>query len=164
MDELVWFMKEQTIPSAMSLLPGKMNTPEAVAMLLAIGFQESNFQHRRQIGNGPARGFWQFEKMGGVHEILTHEVTGSIIEPIARMFLYTPTAASCHEAIQHHDVLAVCFARLLLYVDPSPLPPITNPMLGWKIYLRNWRPGKPHPSTWSENFATGWSYVVKERV
>ncbi|WP_440466979.1 hypothetical protein ACKI1H_27705 [Pseudomonas sp. YH-1] len=33
--------------------------PDMIAMLLAIGLQESRFTYRRQMGNGPAKFFWQ---------------------------------------------------------------------------------------------------------
>lgn len=130
-------------------------------MLLATGLQESRFQHRRQVGKGPARGFWQFERMGGVAEILTTDSTKSIITPIVRMFLYTNTPTACHEAIQHHDVLAACFARLLLWVDPRQMPTRGEPETGWSIYLRNWRPGRPHIGTWAENYEEAWKIVVE---
>lgn len=159
MTELVWHLREHTVPAALALLPGRMDSPEARAMLFAIGFQESNFAHRRQMGNGPARGFWQFERMGGVKEILTHEVTGPIIAPICETVLVEPTPVACHEAIQYHDVLAICFARLLLYVDPSPLPSRSQSDLGWTIYKRNWRPGRPYPVMWPNNFLRGWQAI-----
>lgn len=49
-----------------------MDSAAARCQMLAIGLQESRLQHRRQNG-GPARGFWQFEKGGGVKGILFHE-------------------------------------------------------------------------------------------
>lgn len=49
------------IEPALRLLPPAMDTVKARVMLLAIGLQESAFAARRQAGNGPARGFWQFE-------------------------------------------------------------------------------------------------------
>ena len=55
----------------MQLLPAKMDSPQARAMLKAIALQESRFEHRKQIG-GPARGFWQFEQGGGVRGVLNH--------------------------------------------------------------------------------------------
>jgi len=48
---------EKAILPALAILPAKMDTPQARVMLLAIGLQESEFAHRRQMGNGPARGF-----------------------------------------------------------------------------------------------------------
>lgn len=161
MTELIWHIHEHTIPSALSLLPGKMDSREARAMLLAIGLQESLFQHRKQVG-GPAKGFWQFEQGGGVKGILTHDITAPIVKPIVEMFLYEPTPASCYAAIENHDVLAAVFARLLLWVDPRVLPSPIQADKGWAIYLANWRPGKPHASKWPRNFELAWSVVKGE--
>lgn len=52
------------------------------------------------------------------------------------------------EALQVDDVLAAGFARLLLLTDPKPLPAPEDADGGWAYYIRNWRPGKPHPATW----------------
>lgn len=164
MTDLVAHIHGYTIPAALALLPGAMGSREARAMLLAIGLQESRFQHRRQMGNGPARGFWQFERAGGVAEILQNSSTKPIIEPIVNMFLFTPTPLACHEAIQNHDVLAVCFARLLLWVDPRPMPSPIEHEKGWRIYLARWRPGKPHEATWRANFDAAWSVVKGEAL
>lgn len=163
--DLLWHVHRHTIPAALALLPGQMDTPEARAMLLAIGLQESEFNARRQggrgtkPGNGPARGFWQFERSGGVAEILTATDTADLIAPICRMFLYEPNPLVCHAAIEHQDTLAACFARLLLWRDPRALPTMTEPDKGWRIYLARWRPGKPHPETWPSNFADAWALV-----
>lgn len=161
-NELIWHMREHTIPAALALLPGRMASIEAVAMLFATGLQESEFNARRQggkgirPGNGPARGFWQFEAGGGVTEILDAPATSAIIRPICQMFLFEPIPSVCHVAIENHDVLAACFARLLLYRDPRPLPSKMQPEIGWSIYLRNWRPGAPRPADWPSNFRRGW--------
>lgn len=166
--ELIWHVHERVVPAALSLLPAQMTSPEARAMLLSIGLQESAFNARRQggrgtvAGQGPARGFWQFERMGGVAEILRHQATGPLIKPIARMLLYEPTPIVCHAAIEHCDVLAACFARLLLWVDPRSLPTSIESAKGWDIYLANWRPGKPHPATWPAYFAQAWRIVRGE--
>lgn len=70
------------INPALALLPASMDTPEARIMLLAIGLQESRFEHRRQlVGNpprptGPAKSFWQAEQGGGmVHGVRLHVAT-----------------------------------------------------------------------------------------
>jgi len=158
-DDLLWHIDTHTLPAAFALLPGAMSSREARAMLLATGLQESKFTARRQLPNGPARGFWQFERAGGVTEILTTPSTKPIIEPIVSLFRFVPTPAACHEAIQNHDVLAACFARLLLWRDPRPMPSELEADKGWQIYLRNWRPGKPHPSEWPGNFERAWQVV-----
>lgn len=43
------------INPALALLPATMDTPEARIMLLAIGLQESRFEHRRQLVGNPTR-------------------------------------------------------------------------------------------------------------
>lgn len=159
MTDFIWDVYEHTFPAALDLLPGRMDTQAAKAMLLAIGLQESRFRYRRQIGPGPARGFWQFEKGGGVKGVLEHPVTKPLIEPICERLCYEPTPDVCHVAIEHNDVLAACFARLLLYSDPALLPEERDGTKGWEQYLRNWRPGKPHPETWPAFYREAWLIV-----
>ncbi|MNL86831.1 hypothetical protein D3C87_2157110 [compost metagenome] len=45
-------------------------------------------------------------------------------------------------------MLAAGVARLLLWTDPKTLPSIGDVDAAWALYLRTWRPGKPHPQTW----------------
>ena len=64
-------IRERAIAPALRLLPARMNSPEAEVMLLAIGLQESRFEHRRQLvgspprPTGPAKSFWQAELAAG---------------------------------------------------------------------------------------------------
>ncbi|WP_447751837.1 hypothetical protein [Pseudomonas nicosulfuronedens] len=50
-------VRRSIIAPALLLLPAKMESPQAVVMLLAIGLQESQFTYRKQLGNGPVRSF-----------------------------------------------------------------------------------------------------------
>lgn len=135
------------IEPALALLPAKMDTPAARVMLLAIGLQESRFQHRRQIG-GPARGFWQFEQGGGVRGVLTHAASAVLARQVCEVRGVAPTSAAVYGQLESDDVLAAAFARLLLWTDPAQLPALTDSKSGWDLYARTWRPGKPHPQTW----------------
>lgn len=157
-DELVWHTHAYTIPAALSLLPGKMTSVEARAMMLAVALQESGFGSRSQIPNGQARGFWQFEKMG-VSGILTHPSTHPIIAPICDLMLYPATTIECYKAIADNTELAAVFARLLLWIDVRTLPTAAEQEKGWQIYLTQWRPGKPRPKEWSANFRHAWQIV-----
>lgn len=150
-----------TIPAAYTFLPERMQSPEATAMLLAIGLQESKFAARRQLPKGPARGFWQFERAGGVEGVLTHPDTWKPVRQVLNALSYPPEADSyaCHTALEHNDVLAVCFARLLLWTLPERLPRRLEIDVAWNQYLRAWRPGKPHPETWPDNYAAAWAIV-----
>lgn len=131
-----------------SLLPDRMQSAAALRMLRAIAMQESRFKHRFQI-NGPARGYWQFEKIG-VIGVITHPATKAHAEAVCAALNYPVNVDVLYEAIAHNDVLAACFARLLLWQHPDPLPDDTE--AAWQYYLRQWRPGKPHRETWDEFF------------
>ncbi len=151
-------------PVAFSLLPPQMNSGPARAMLTAIGLQESRFLHRRQMGPGPARGWWQFE-MGGVEGVLSSHTSRQSAEAVCRVLGYDPAdERGIHLALEHNDVLAACFARLLLWTDPRLLPQGPDKAMdGWTQYLATWRPGKPHASTWPGHFAVAWSADLRRR-
>lgn len=117
-------------------------------MMLAIGLQESRFQHRQQIG-GPARGFWQFEKGGGVKGVIMHEATRELAQAVCKSRGVPATADAVYAALDQDDVLAAAFARLLLWTDPKPLPALGETDQAWGLYARTWRPGKPHRQTWN---------------
>lgn len=141
---------------AFEILPTRMDSTEAAAMLLAIGLQESRFEHRRQI-RGPARGFWQFEEGGGVVGVMTHGSSSDLAQEITGMLAYPFVSETIWSALEHNDVLAACFARLLLWTDPRPLPTYADGAdAAWEYYLRNWRPGKAHPSTWATFWDRAW--------
>lgn len=138
---------EAAIEPALAFLPTKMDTPEAMVMLLAIGLQESRFLHRRQIG-GLARGFWQFERGGGVVGVLTHSASAALARQVCEARGVAPTSPAVYAQLESDDVLAAAFARLLLWTDPGRLPALGDSKGGWDLYVRTWRPGKPHPQTW----------------
>jgi len=144
----------------LTLLDPIMDSKEARAMLIAIGMQESRFSHRAQI-NGPARGFWQFEKGGGVRGVLSHPETMQTAKEICRKLRIRPTEDDCYSAITYNDALACAFARLLLWTLPNKLPQQGDPEEGWRQYIEAWRPGKPHRETWNGFFNDAWNIVTK---
>jgi hypothetical protein len=156
-------------PAAAKLFPTRFSSPEASAMILAIGLQESGFMHRRQlIGanrnwwqslRGPATGFFQFETIG-IRGVLEHHTTGPLARSVLQMFGYpTDDVATIHRALVHNDILATAFARLALFRLPDRLPSSVEHHKGWEQYIEAWRPGKPHPERWGENFNRAWSIV-----
>lgn len=165
-DALAWHVYKFVFPAAFALLPGQMDTPQARAQLVAIGFQESEFIARQQggtkgrEGQGPAKSFWQFERAGGVAELIDSPVTRPYLAQVCIALGYLSlTPASLHEAMEHNDTLACVMARLLLWKDPRTMPESTQPEKGWTIYLERWRPGKPHPDRWPANFERAWSVI-----
>lgn len=141
------YILHDVLPKAYELLPASMASTRANVMLLAIGLQESNLEYRRQIG-GPARGLWQFEKGGGVKGVLTHKASKNIALDVCQALDIVPDADACYLALAENDILAACFARLLLFTDPKPLPDVNDTGGAWDYYNRIWRPGKPHPLRW----------------
>lgn len=143
---------ENAIDEAMAILPAQMDSPRARVMLRVSGLQESRFTHRAQVidggGKGPARGFWQFERGGGVKGVLTHPSTSRHAQSICLARGVPADPRSVWLALETDDVLAAAFARLLLWSDPKSLPELGDVDGAWECYLRNWRPGKPHLKTW----------------
>jgi hypothetical protein len=116
---------------------------EARLLLLAISGQESNWVYRIQSGNGPAHGFWQFERMGGVNGVLTHPATVEFAKKVCAAAGIAPTAVAVwgRMATEAGDNLAVAFARLLLFTDPHKLPAYGDEEGSWAQYISLWRPG-----------------------
>ncbi len=151
------YISQSVLTAAYWLLPAEMSSDEATAYLLAIGLQESGFTHRRQV-SGPARGFWQFER-AGIAGILSHPTTRPHIERCLADLCYQPTVDACHAGVEHNDVLAAVFARLLLWTLPDELPRDDESEMAWQQYLRAWRPGRPHYSRWASNYSAAWTHV-----
>lgn len=145
--------------SALTHLPRSMTSKEAILMLLVIGLQESRFIHRRQLPNGPARGFWQFElgtekSRGGVWGVFLHSASRDHLRKLCEIRNVEFHPNSIYKAIEHDDILAAGVARLLLWTDPKALPAIGQVDAAWALYaVRTWRPGKPHRNTWDGFYA-----------
>jgi hypothetical protein len=140
------------IDVAISLLPHQMNSPEALVLMYTIGLQESRFKYRRQIvngkPNGPAKGFWQFERGGGCKGVVEHSASRYWMHKVCMNQGVRFNATEIWNAIETNDVLAAAAARLLIFTDPKYLPSVNDSKGGWNLYIRTWRPGKPHRGTW----------------
>lgn len=121
--------------------------PHAANLLLAIALQESNLSARIQGPNdaGPARGFWQFEKIG-VADMLARQ--RHPLQIMCSALVLPFEAGKLHLMLAYNDAMACVLARLTLRVDPRPIPTTSAPHEPWEYYIRNWRPGKPHRDRW----------------
>ena len=142
------YIDKTVLDPALRLLPSGMGSPQARAMLLAICGQEADFTHRWQVVDpsrpeirGPARGLFQFERGGGVKGVLTHPATKALAARVCAEHGIRAEVGAVHLALESDDILAACFARLLLWSDPSPLPAIGAKSSAFDLYLRTWRPG-----------------------
>lgn len=131
-------------------LGGPEPTRSAIRLLLAIARQEGGPNLARHQVGGPAHGAWQFEMGGGVKGVMRHPRTADLASALVRSFGIVPTVADVYDALPTNDVLACGFARLLLWTNPAPLPHAEHE--AWAEYLMLWRPGKPHPEKWPENW------------
>ena len=143
------------VTAGLRLLPKSMDSLKARILMTAIGLQESRFEHSDQLERGgtntvlgPALGFYQFEKGGGVKGVMQHASSKSYARDVATQLGVAWDRNAVWTALKFSPALASVFARLLLYTDPRPLPEIGDEAGAWDYYLRNWRPGKPHPQTW----------------
>lgn len=148
----------------LALLPPKMDTKETRVQMLAIGLQESEFMTRVQRTNsgkpGPARSYWQMERGGGVLGVLNFPGTKFMARDVCEKRGVAPNSLDVWTAMEHDDVLGAAFARLLLWTDPLSMPRVTDAAGAWALYLRVWRPGKPHPDKWAANHARARSQVI----
>jgi len=146
------------IEPAMSLLPARMDSAEARALMLSIALQESRLLYRRQIG-GPARGYTQFEK-GGIGGVLMHSASSVPAMQLCEALDIASTTDSIYQAIEFNDVLCAGLTRLLLWTSPMVLPGLHDPERGWELYAETWRPGRPHRVTWDMFYAHAWETVT----
>lgn len=158
-----------SLDAGLALLPHAMSSREARAMLYAIGLQESRFTHRFQVvqgrpgAKGPARGFWQFERFGGCKGVVNHPASRYWMHRVCATQGVDFTATAIWHAIETNDMLAAAAARLLLFTDPKKLPALDDAAGAWNLYIRTWRPGKPHRQTW-DAFHQQARHLVFERT
>ena len=153
------------LAEALTLLPPAMNSAQARVQLVAIGLQESRLTARRQlVGNpprpiGPAKGLWQFERGGGCKGVVEHAASRYWMHSVCKARGVDFTATAIWNAIETDDVLACVAARLLLFTDPRRLPALGDADDAWRLYIRTWRPGKPHRATWPALYAQAMAYA-----
>jgi hypothetical protein len=150
-------LHQAVILPAATLLPDNLNTLKAQVLLAATAGQESGLATRRQYGNGPARGLWQFElgnekTRGGVTGLFMFAGTKSMLNDLCDdcEVDFNPTAI--YNALETNDVFACCIARLMLWTNSKPLPEVGDQQGAWQYYLTTWKPGKPRPQDWPNHY------------
>lgn len=99
--------------------PGRYNSPAAIKLLTMIAAHESHFEHRVQIGGGPALSYYQIER-----ETLDDLYTSYLsFRPSAQDMLDGFMLGDDRYAeLRDNDRYATCVARLQLWRKPEPLP------------------------------------------
>ena len=160
-------LAQQAILPALAWLPRQMDTGVARVLMVAIALQESQILWRRQLGNGPARGFWQFELGvnkpggGGVWGVWHHKASGQLLRDACAWRGVVAQPKEIWAALESDDVLAATVARLLMWTDAQALP--RDSASAWLFYCkRTWCPGKPKPGTWPANWRAAVDYGVRQ--
>ena len=156
-----------------SLLPGKYDTPQRRVMMIAIAGQESgDWLQTRQIAfyrdgkpvYGKANGVTQFEENGAVKAVLQHVSTSIEAKAVCLRRGVAPLPGDAWRAMAVDQPFNLAFAALLLYSDRAPLPALGDVEGALAYYLRNWRPGKPHPDTWRFYYLAALEFVTGRSI
>lgn len=145
---------------------GIPDPPEAACLSIAIAWQESGAKARDQGDPailGPATGKWQFERMGGVWEVLNDARLKPISTVLCQRVGVTPQPDPVWRlfASAEGDELACAFARLLIWKDPASLPAIAPAweQAAYDYYKRRWRPGADRRAAWATSWRCGLAVV-----
>lgn len=135
--------------------------PAAKGMLLTIGLTESNFTTRLQKPIPYAKGFWQFEKEGGCREFELLPKLQPFRDAAKGLFFPTRRLETWTALGNGADLLAVIMARALIWLEPNPLPKLTDREGMYRQYLSRWRPGKPSKTRWNASHKRVLEYLTK---
>ena len=93
------------------------------------------------------RGFWQFEQGGGVRGVLAHPASAALARQVCQVRGCRRRRRPCTRAWNW----TMCWRPRLRGCCFGPirrLPRTGDADAAWALYLRTWRPGKPHRQTW----------------
>ncbi len=149
---------------------GIPDTPEAACLSIAIKCQESGFGPNlvRDQGDdnviGPATGPWQFERAGGVWEVLNDGKIAPVFRDLCSRAGVNPVEDAVWQLFvtPAGDELACAGSRLLIWKDPAN-PPAIDPSpavsaAAYAYYKRRWRPGADREADWH---AKSWPAAVE---
>lgn len=112
-----------------SLLDRKARDNE-IRLLVGTAAAESNLQHRRQHGGGPARGLWQMEpetaqdifKNYLVHRPRRYAKVMALMISMSEVPIWTPSIIDLATHLEHNDVFACTMCRVHYLRVPEPIP------------------------------------------
>jgi len=144
---------------ALSLLPPRLTSDTARAMLVAVALQESDLRHRRQIG-GPAVSYlmWEPGSQSALPGLLRHRASSGMAAEFTAALDYADlTPEELRQACITDSVLCAGLGRLLIWTLPEPLP--ANVLEAYSQYIAAWRPGKPTKRRWPSRWRQAWETV-----
>lgn len=133
-------------------------SPEAELQILATAVHETGLRTRVQDGGGPGRSFWQLE--AGIDALYDHATGRDLMADAVETEFggQHPVVAPvrllrCALSDPTMDGLACNLARLILWLDPRPLPGVGDEDAAWTCYRRVWRPGAERRAAWHADYA-----------
>ena len=133
------------IESTCSKLGDKYSSPEAVDLVLATGIVESRYEYIKQMGDGPARSFWQVEPATAV-DTLAHFLVhrSSLMQKCAEATLVdlkywqTYDENVWAEILEKNIAAGIVHARLKYWRVPKKMPSSLEGQADyWKKYYNS---------------------------
>jgi hypothetical protein len=117
-----------------SLKAVDLYSPEATDLLLYTGLQESRYEYVAQLGNGPARSFWQVEPNTARDHFENYlKYREDLLFKVNEM---TPIGRGFKAELTLNLGFAVVMARLVYRRSPDPLPELGDGVGMAKIYKK----------------------------
>ena len=127
-------VRELWVKPALAALPAGMATLSAQQGVLGIGLKESGYIHLRQIGAGPALGFWQMEP--NTHDDMWRNFIAYRPELKAALMSILSGAAPHAQRLIDNPLYAGAMCRVHLFHQAASLP-AANDAAGLAAYWKN---------------------------
>ncbi|OUJ03866.1 hypothetical protein HK15_08860 [Acetobacter orientalis] len=126
-------VRDLWVKPALAPLPAGLNTLSAQQGVLGIGLKESGYTYLRQLGAGPALGFWQMEP--ATHDDLWANFIRYRPELQAALSRLLNGATPTAQALVTNPLYAAAMCRVHLLRQPDPLP-AANDATAWAAYWK----------------------------
>lgn len=125
-------VRDLLVKPALAALPAALNTLSAQQGVLGIGLKESGYTYLKQLGSGPALGFWQMEP--ATHDDMWTNFIRyhpDLKKPLSALAGGNPSA----QALVTNPVYAAAMCRVHLFRQPDALPP-SGDAAAWAAYWK----------------------------
>lgn len=125
-------VRELWVIPALAALPEALNTLSAQQGVLGIGLKESGYTYLKQLGSGPALGFWQMEP--ATHDDMWANFIRyrpDLQKPLSALAGGRPSA----QALVTSPVYAAAMCRVHLFRQPDALPSAGD-AAAWAAYWK----------------------------
>lgn len=135
-------------------------SPAAVALVLGTAVEESGLGALKQLGGGPARGFWQVEP--ATHDDVTARVVTRYPHLHERLSEIAGLWPSRIEQLATNLCYGAAICRLKYYLDPLPLPAADDIDALGVAYKRiyNTALGKGSAEKWAKNYRSHVAHIM----